>query len=93
MSADERSRGDHRSGRGRKEQVNVSKLHLQLMLMLLKVKVKNYEKQQGSIHLPRIKPPPPPQLAPFQTKGRACPLGLCEQGRGVGFREGFVGLW
>jgi hypothetical protein len=28
LSANERSRDDHRSGRGRKEQVNVSKLHL-----------------------------------------------------------------
>lgn len=28
MSANERSRDDHRSGRGRKEQVNVSNLHL-----------------------------------------------------------------
>ena len=44
MSADERSRDDHRSGRGRKEQVNVSKLHLYVD-MLVKVKVKNYVRE------------------------------------------------
>ena len=88
MSADERSRDDHRSGRGRKEQVNVSKLHLHVDgdVMSVKVKVKNYEKQQGSI--------PRESGGVGGSRGEACPsqLGLCKSARAGVLAEGFANV-